>query len=67
MMDPVEMHRIKYYDSFLPNDMKIMNSSFKLLKYKIYSRDKNTLKVCMEQLNSINSEISNNLFDSKTY
>ena len=46
-LENLEIHKLKYYDSFLPNNLKTLNSPFKLLKYKIQNRDKNNLQNCI--------------------
>jgi hypothetical protein len=49
----------------MPQEMKMLNNPFKLLRHKIHNRDKNNLKGFMDELSYINRELSYNLFDNK--
>ncbi|KRX03130.1 hypothetical protein PPERSA_10211 [Pseudocohnilembus persalinus] len=62
--DELDYSKIKYYDSFMPDNMKIMNNPLKLLKYKMSVRDNNTLRGHMNELKFMDNELQTNLFES---
>lgn len=36
LLEQLEYHRIKYYDSYMPEEHKVLNNPLKYLKYKIH-------------------------------
>lgn len=53
-----ELQRIKFYDTFMPRDMKMMKSPYHLLKYKMSGKAQFNISNCISDLATINHSLN---------
>lgn len=53
----------RFYNNFLPDDSKILNNPYKLLKYRMDTKQQKKVKSFMEEFVAIQNSINSSLFD----
>ena len=56
---------LRYYNTFLPDDAKILDNPYKIWKYRMDAKLEKSVQGCIDEFAQLQNEINYNLFEPK--